>query len=364
MRTLIVDTAYPAFLRSLYERQPMLARQPYITQWRAQMDCFFGTADSYSHHLTGLGHESHEFIVNCMPLQRRWAAEHGVRIPSRLREKDERDVILTAQAMDFQPDVCYVQNLEALRPRTLTALRRAGILLVGQLSTEPPATRILRLFDLIVTPLPSLAELVDEIGVQAAVLPLAFDPRALGRLGRPPDEPSFDAVFVGSLRRFRRWKSNRIIEEAAHQVHIDFWGYGEREWRRSSPVRRNFHGRVWGLDMLRVLRDARVSINRHGDLTGPFAANMRLYEATGVGSMLLTDEKINLGDLFAPNTEVVTYRTAEELAEAVRYYLSAGDERAAIAAAGKKRTLQDHTYDRRMRQLVEIITGVAEARAR
>ena len=49
---------------------------------------------------------------------------------------------------------------------------------------------------------------------------------------------------------------------------------------------------------------------------------MRLYEATGVGSLLVTDAKQNLAELFEPESEVVTYRDADELVERVRHYLA------------------------------------------
>src|SRR5437016_5538785 len=77
MRFLILDTCYPAFLRAHYAGRPELARRPYAEQWRALMDTFFGTADSYSHALLQLGHEAHEVVTNCGPVQDAWAREAG-----------------------------------------------------------------------------------------------------------------------------------------------------------------------------------------------------------------------------------------------------------------------------------------------
>ena len=39
---------------------------------------------------------------------------------------------------------------------------------------------------------------------------------------------------------------------------------------------------------------------------------MRLFEATGSGACLVTDWKENLGELFEPDVEVVTYRSVAE----------------------------------------------------
>ncbi|MFL5955210.1 MAG: glycosyltransferase [Gaiellaceae bacterium] len=359
MRISIVDTCYPAFLASHYAANPHLAGQQYDVQWRSLMDQFFGTSDSYSHHLSAHGHPAHEFIVNCRPLQERWADEHRLSLPTpRFRgDRRRREAILLAQVKEFRPDVCYVQNLEILGNSTIAELRRLGIMLVGQLSTEPPPLRRLRLFDLIVTPVPPLAEKLAHAHIRTDFLPLAFDVRAAERAGPRPSQPPWGAVFVGSLKRYRRWASNTTVARAAERTHIDFWGYGERQWSRRSSVRRSYHGNAWGLDMLRVLRDARIGINRHGDFGGDYASNMRLYEATGMGTLLLTDAKVNLGSLFEVGREAVSYANEDELVGAIDHYLTAEDEREAIAVAGRARTFTDHSYDRRMGQLAALIAG-------
>jgi spore maturation protein CgeB len=82
---------------------------------------------------------------------------------------------------------------------------------------------------------------------------------------------------------------------------------------------------------------------------------MRLFEATGVGTLLLTDAKVNLPYMFTPGKEVVAYRTTEECVELARYYLENEAERRAIAQAGQQRTLAEHTYFRRMQELVDIL---------
>ena len=171
--------------------------------------------------------------------------------------------------------------------------------------------------------------------------------------GAPRDD--HDAVFVGALNRRRHRRGNTVLEQAARRTPLEFWGYGARGWSRSSPVRTRLRGEAWGLEMYRVLRHARIAVNRHIREAEGFANNMRLYEATGVGTLLLTDAGANLPELFEPGREVVTYTGAGELAEAIEHYLSEDGERRAIAAAGQARTLRDHTYGRRMQELVAIL---------
>jgi spore maturation protein CgeB len=82
---------------------------------------------------------------------------------------------------------------------------------------------------------------------------------------------------------------------------------------------------------------------------------MRLFESTGVGTLLLTDWKENLGEIFVPGKEVVAYRTAEECLELLKYYLNHEEARASIARNGQRRTLGEHNYLQRMGEFVEIV---------
>ena len=107
--------------------------------------------------------------------------------------------------------------------------------------------------------------------------------------------------------------------------------------------------------MYQLLHDSRITLNTHIDISPRSASNMRLFEATGVGICLLTDWKENLAELYEPESEVVTYRTASECVEKVRYLLGHEAERKAIAAAGQRRTLRDHTFTQRATQLHEIV---------
>jgi SAM-dependent methyltransferase len=82
---------------------------------------------------------------------------------------------------------------------------------------------------------------------------------------------------------------------------------------------------------------------------------MRLFEATGCGALLVTDYKDNLNELFEIGKEVVAYRSPEECAALIKYYLAHPDEAREIAWAGQQRTLREHTYTARMEQTAEIL---------
>lgn len=348
MRILIVDTYYPAFLRAHYERRAQLEAADYATQWRTLMDMCFGTFDAYSHHLGALGHEAHEVVANCEPLQRAWAREHDV-------EGTLEDVLL-AQVRRFEPDVVYVQNLHHPSDRALDSFHAVARMVAGQIASEPPRARRLKAYDLILTSFPHFVDRFRSLGVDSEYFRIGFDPRVAERLAAEDSrERRFGAVFVGALNRTQHRRANALLAKAARRAPIDFWGYGARSWPPWSPIRRRHHGEAWGMEMYRVLAGARIVLNRHIAVADDYANNMRLYEATGVGTMLLTDAKANLGEIFEPGREVVTYETAAELADLIEHYLRHEGEREAIASAGQRRTMRDHGYDTRMRQLAQIL---------
>lgn len=112
---------------------------------------------------------------------------------------------------------------------------------------------------------------------------------------------------------------------------------------------------VFGLDMFNALYNSDVVLNIHADSSPFYASNMRLFETTGVGSCLLTDQKKNINDLFVADKEIVVYESVEDCIEKLQWLLSNKKVIHEIADAGQKRCLRDHTYDNRAPVFLQII---------
>jgi spore maturation protein CgeB len=377
VRVLVVDTYYPVFLESHYADRPGLEDRPYGEQLASLIGRGFGTSDAYSFYLRENGHEARETIVNCAPLQAAWARECASALgrmlgplasaPSRLGQAARHahlHALAHGQIRAFRPDVVYVQDLWFFSPHELELLRRRGRLVVGQIASEAPPPEVLRGYDLLLTSFPHFVERFRALGVDSEYFQIAYDERVTDRLRErgidtaPDSERRHATTFIGGVNPRVHGEGTRLLEAVASSAGLEVWGYGADALAPSSPLRSSHNGEAWGLDMFAILADSRIAVNRHIDAAEGHANNMRLYEATGTGALLLTDRGSNLVNLFEPGREVVVYEDGEDLVEKVHHYLHNEQERLAIAKAGQERTLREHTYSRRIEELV----GVLEAK--
>ena len=73
----------------------------------------------------------------------------------------------------------------------------------------------------------------------------------------------------------------------------------------------------------------------------------RTFEVPGSGGFLLTEAVPHLEEFFVPGREVGVFTDPDDLAEQVGHWLNHAEERAAVAEAGHRRALAEHTYDHR-----------------
>lgn len=83
--------------------------------------------------------------------------------------------------------------------------------------------------------------------------------------------------------------------------------------------------------------------------------NMRMFEATACGALLITQDVPHLSDFWEVGKEIITYRTEEEMYRLINYYLENKKEAIKIATAGQLRTLRDHNYFNRAKKIKKII---------
>lgn len=390
MRFLILNTDYLEFLGWLYAQHSGLENQSYEEQLRVRRESLFGLADFYSVNLCKLGHEAQEIYVNNEFMQKAWAKEQGVKIkeaagifkkqwgllrkartigvktPLRylhpffrpfLRRLDKVYFswfydILIQQIKHYKPDILLNQAMYMVRTQFLKEVKPYLRLLVGQIASPLPRDENFSIYDLIISSLPNFVSYFRSLGISSEIHRLGFEPRILSPLKE--DDSPISLSFVGSLSPSHKSRI-ALLEYLCNYFEIKIWGVGIENLPKESPIHKHFMGNAWGIQMYKILKRSRIVLNSHIDIANSWANNMRLFETTGVGTFLITDGEKNLHEIFEPGKEVVLYRTPEECAKLIKYYLEHEEERKDIARAGQKRTLREHTYLQRMQELVEIV---------
>lgn len=384
--------SYPSYIDGFYGSRPGLSDRTYGEQKKALDHDAFAWADFWSNALTPLGHETMEITMDAVPLQRAWAREN---LPSAAAKRATLREIALEQLKRFRPEILWFETPDEFLLESARAAAPSIRLVLGWVGSAVPPARVWRRADLLLSCAMESVELLRNAGARAEQIHHGFDPRINGRLRE--GEKRIDLSFIGQIVRGSQFHLIReeILERIAAGAGIDIFspsadfGWAETaryllragaydaaralkslgasrsaleslpvlskacawEVRPLPPVNRKLKpflkSPVYGLEMFQALRDSRLNLNIHADSSPRFASNMRLFEATGVGTCLVTDWRDNVPELFEPGKEIVAYRSADECLERIRWLLDRPSERDAIAAAGQARTLRDHTFSER-----------------
>lgn len=380
--------------------------------YRAVLDSFFANGavygDGFSRGMRALGNDAHDILHNAVALQHLWAEENGFAYDP----EDRIYQIATAQIAALKPDVVFVQGvsddpLRHIVQRADFRERCPSVRVVVGYVGFPTTPEALAPYDFVLSGTPMMWMDHRQAGAEAHLLYHAFDTRVLDSLAvwrsaAGPRPPGPACAFVGSTgfsygagHTSRFWDLVYLVLTTDIQV----WAHEPLERLRADPEdvqrvadwlrrvdtdpkttltnlarlhNRSFgtiepllplsklfpercHPPVYGVEMYDLLTRAGIVYNRHTDFAVGCVGNMRLFEATGVGACLLTDDGMNLTDLFEPDSEVVVYSSVDECVEKIRWLSEHPEQRRRIAEAGQRRTLRDHTTERRVEVIDELI---------
>ncbi len=372
MKILIVDTYYDKFLKTFYKKNTTLKNSKYDFQLKALLNTNFGTSDAYSYYFNKNNWEAKDLIVNNFFLQKEWGKNNNIKI-SELRSKIPHKFfkfpiigkklvyfnrlfdISKEQIKAFKPDILYCQDLSFFPEEILLKIKKENNirLIVGQIACPLPPKYFLNPYDLILTSFPHFVNRLRNDGKNCEYFKIGFDQRILSKIVQ--NDRDIDFSFVGGISKYHNYASKNI-EYLIKNAKLQVYGYGAQKLPLNSIIRRNHNGERWGLDMYNILSRTKISFNRHINVAENNANNMRLFEATGMGSLLMTDQKDNLKELFEIDREIVTYNSKEEALEKFNYLINNPKEIEKIAKSGQLRTLEEHTYEIRIKELIEILT--------
>ncbi len=216
-------------------------------------------------------------------------------------------------------------------------------------------------YDLFFFKEPMLVEVFGEkLGKPAEYLPEAFNRHSLRPIEVSPEQMrryGCDIATQGTLHHYRAEFYDVFV---GSEWEVKIWGNIAIPSVRNGSRRFLTGHYVTGGEKALAFRAARAVVNNmnYGEVRG---VNQTLFEATGSGGFVLCDHKETVPELFVVGEEVVTFASRPELLEKLAYYLSpAGEgERLRIRERGAVRAHREHTFEHRLRVLLERTLGAS-----
>lgn len=395
LRFLKISNYYRGFIDDYYRNHQQIKNQDYQEQYLHLMGQYFAWSDNYGRILGDKGFETMEIVANAEWMQKAWALENGMK-PTSTNEE-----ILLNQIFKFNPEVIYFQD--SITYNGSFVLRLKSLLpnlklCIGNLCAPFSSSQIesFKVFDYFTVCSPFFKHQFSQFGIESVVVPHAFDQRILPVINENNNYPDTNIIFLGSIFADEGFHSlRREVLESMVKENLPFHFYGNlpdrskiglikkqasylasrmldniglkqvtdsvtvfRKGRNHNSMPRSLtlsrqlyktaRPPLFGLEMFKALAHAEVGFNIHIDCAGDYAANMRMFETSGVGTCLLTDRKGNLKDYFVEDSEVVAYDSVQECMEKIRWLINHPDECKTIGLNGQKRTLLNHNFDGRV----------------
>lgn len=372
MKILFVDTLYSSVLDGLGYFSAPSQEDSFENLSQTLKEQKFAAGDMFASELENLGHQVSVFYVNSLRSQAAWSKSTlGQSIAIRpvkwrhwqlfsripifgqfLHSRSELVTVLMDQIKTTKPDIVYVLNINFLNQKLVRNIKSIGSLVVGQIASPLPPKQMLIEYDHIFSAHPGQVKHFLELGISSSWLPLAFDSEHYERIKKEGwPERKRDVTFVGTFGRHQKNTAPLLTALAKEIPTLEIFTFASAKKLKKFGLDKNFRGKAWGAKMHRIFAESKIVINRHGAVADGYSVNYRLFEGTGMGALVLTELGKNTSDLFVPGKEILTYDSLDDAVKVTKKALSDFKHYSKVAKAGQQRTLTQHTFKRRARDL-------------
>lgn len=185
-------------------------------------------------------------------------------------------------------------------------------------------------------------------GAPAHYLPEACDPLRHRPIG--VSQSSGEIVVVGNFPSYRVALLKRLHEAG---VPLRLYGPPIPKWLPAGDLSQRHSGRyIVSEEKSRVFREAVAVINNlhPAEMT---SVNCRLFEATGAGAVVLTEERPTLASLFDVGREVLTFDDFDSLLKLCWQVIESPTHNREMGDLASARSHRDHTYAQRLNELID-----------
>ena len=188
-------------------------------------------------------------------------------------------------------------------------------------------------------------------------LPECYNPKKHSLNGETIDEKYIcDLTTAGNQHSWRV-----AFFENLKEYNLKFWGLKQPVWMPNNFLFESYQGNpVHNFEKAKAFLGAKIVINNL-HFSEIWGLNVRCFEAAGIGAFQLVDWRPGLDDLYIDGEEIISFKGIIDLKTKINYYLKNPLERKIIAERAKLRTQKDHTYERRLKQLIECVYNNIES---
>lgn len=246
-------------------------------------------------------------------------------------------------------DVVLNANLNAIHSSSLRNIFPLSKI-VGLIASPLPGYLSIKDYHLVISSLPPIVEKMKRYGVRSKLLLGSFETSHYSEYVRPWSERDIPVCFVGSIG-IHHLKTLVLLRVIAKKTeHLQIFTSARPLLLALFGLKPYFKGKAYGREMFEILGRSKICVNRHAWFARGFSNNMRMFEATGMGALLLTEESPNLHDIFEA-TEVVSYRGTKDLGIVVEELLADEKTSERIAKSGHEAFQSRHSSGIRAGQL-------------
>lgn len=394
MKIFIATGFYSNFTQSFYSNYPSFQEHSFEEQRREINKRYSIWGHGWEAAFQKNGFNAYSVPISSSDLQLKWAKEN-------FKEQVSTQEIIFQQIKLFQPDILWYDHFDLNLLKKIKEQLRSIKLVVGWSGSAIPPLGVLKEVDLVLSCAPETVNILSKQGLSIEHVHHAFNPAPMEYL--VSNDKKHLITFVGQIVRGEEYHNYRekllvsisnnyelslfsphynttffeVGKSTVKKILSEVLRYGSKkpllnkilsqnpfivklmntkyQWLPFDlTLKRNMHPPVFGYEMYQVISDSEIVLNIHADSSPKYASNMRLFETTGVGSCLLTDDRQNLSELFRTNEEVLSYKNEKDCLEKIKWLIENPDERRKIAQTGQKKTMQEHLFQHRTGRVVQI----------
>lgn len=268
---------------------------------------------------------------------------------------DARLQSFLAQAVIASDPDLIISLDSRLSPEAVTQIRRSGIRTAfwfpDAVSNLVRQFMILAPYDAVFFKEPHIVErLKATLDLPVHYLPQGCNPDWHRPVGPPCVEPYF--VVAGNMYPSRVRLLERLVDAG---IPLRLYGGGFPRWLGPTPLTPFHSGQVITREhKARIFRSAAGVINSMHPAE-VYGVNSRLFEATACGAAVVSEYRRTVPDHFEVGKEILTYDTFDELLGHARRLLDDRGLGGRLGDAGARRSLAEHTYDKRLAHLLHVM---------